>query len=257
VLKDEAITRWFNQEETVQVPLGTEQYRVKLTGVADRLTLKVPGGTVELAVGQDRQVDLDGDSRNDIRVQLNDLDVTASARRANLSVYKLTKGAGGEVALSEGSAGGETAGAGVPAASPVGEPAPAAAPVPGASISTPMETALATAPSVAPATTPLNLQNASTPAAFRISISFRGYCLLRYLADASTRDERFFHKGETFSLDARREIRLWVSNAGAMRLSVAGKDVELGRAGEVVTRTLRWTESPESGGYRLQLLASD
>jgi cytoskeleton protein RodZ len=255
VLKDEAITRWFNQEDAVEVPMGTEQYRVRLSGVADRLTLKVPGGTVEIAVGQDRQVDLDGDGRNDIRVQLNDLDVTASARRANLSIYKLTKGAGGEVALSAEGASGKAPGGGVPAASTAAQPAaPAAAPAPSTAAA---ESAPAMAPSAAPATTPQDLQSASAPSPFRISISFRGYCLLRYLADDNTRDERFFHKGETFSLDAKREIRLWVSNAGAMRLSVAGKDVELGRAGEVVTRTIRWTESQESGGYRLQLLASD
>ena len=55
----------------------------------------------------------------------------------------------------------------------------------------------------------------------------------------------------------KREARLWISNAGALRLSVAGKDVELGRAGEVVTRTIRWSQSPETGGYRLQVLPSD
>ena len=104
---------------------------------------------------------------------------------------------------------------------------------------------------------PLDLQSAGAPAPFRLSISFRGYVLLRYLADGETRDERFFHKGETFSLDVKREARLWISNAGALRLSVAGKDVELGRAGEVVTRTIRWSQSPETGGYRLQVLPSD
>jgi cytoskeleton protein RodZ len=257
VLKAEAITRWFNQEETVDVPMGAEQYRVKLAAVGDRLTLKVPGGTVELAVGQDRQVDLDGDGRNDIRVQLNDLDVTANARRANLSVYKLTKGAGEQTALAAEGATGGTSGTAAPTAPATGEQPPAAPPASGTSASPPSETSLAATPSIAAAATPMDLQNASAPAPFRLSISFRGYCLLRYLADGNTRDERFFHKGETFALDAKREVRLWVSNAGAMRLSVAGKEVELGRAGEVVTRTVRWTESQESGGFRLQLLASD
>jgi cytoskeletal protein RodZ len=264
VLKEEAITRWFNQEETVDVPLGPEQYRIRLATVGDRLTLRVPGGTVELAVGQDRQVDLDGDGRNDIRVQLNDLDVTATSHRANLSLYKLTKGAGEEAGLAAGQPAGEQAGAArqpaqapegaaAPAAAPAGQPpaaAPAAAPVPA-------ETPTAAQAGIAASGRALELQSAPTPSPFRLSISFRGYCLLRYLADNDTRDERFFHKGETFALDAKQEVRLWVSNAGALRLSVAGKDVELGRAGEVVTRTLKWTESQETGGYRLQLLASD
>ena len=274
VLKDEAITRWFNQDDTIDVPLGSEQYRIRLTAVGDRLTLRVPGGTVELAVSQDRQVDLDGDGRNDIRLQLNDLDVTASTRRANLSLYKLTKGPGEEAGLAAaptpGAPAGAQAGAAAPtpgaqagtqagAAAPVGAAPGAAAPAAAPPAATP---AVAEVPAAAPAAlagsgTPLDLESASAPSPFRLSINFRGYCLLRYLADGDTRDERFFHKGETFALDAKQEVRLWVSNAGALRLSVAGKEVELGRAGEVVSRTLKWTESPESGGYRLQLLASD
>jgi hypothetical protein len=257
VLKEEAITRWFNQEETVDVPLGSEQYRIRLSAVGDRLTLRVPGGTVELTVGQDRQVDLDGDGRNDIRVQLNDLDVTASTRRANLSLYKLTKGAGEEAGLAAGQPAGEPEGAAAPAGAAPAEQPPAASPAAAAAPSVPAETPAVAQVSIAASGKPQDLQSASTPSPFRLSITFRGYCLLRYLADDNIRDERFFHKGETFALDAKREVRLWVSNAGALRLSVAGKDVELGRAGEVVTRTLRWTESQETGGYRLQLLASD
>jgi cytoskeleton protein RodZ len=277
VLKEEAITRWFNQDETIDVPLATEQYRIRLAAVGDRLTLRVPGGTVELAVNQERLVDLDGDGRNDIRIQLNDLDVTASARRANLSLYKLTKGPGEEAGPVAGQAAGQPAGAGElsgaaasAGAAPAGT-APGAAPAAAApagpaaaapAASTPAAPVPAEPPVAAPAAivasgAPLDLESASAPSPFRISISFRGYCLLRYLADNDSRDERFFHKGETFALDAKQEVRLWVSNAGALRLSVAGKDMELGRAGEVVTRTLKWTESQETGGYRLQLLASD
>lgn len=256
VLKDEAITRWFNQDEAINVPLGPEQYRIRLTSVGDRLTMRVPGGTIELAVGQDRQVDLDGDGRNDIRLQLNDLDVTASTRRANLSLYKLTKGPGEEAGLAAGQPAAEPEGAAPAAAAPApGSAAPAASPP--AATPLPAEPQAAAPAAIAASGEPQDLQSASTPSPFRLSITFRGYCLLRYLADNDTRDERFFHKGETFALDAKQEVRLWVSNAGALRLSVAGKDVEMGRAGEVVTRTLKWTESQESGGYRLQLLASD
>jgi len=93
VLSEDAITRWYSQEEGVSVPLDGEQYQVKLAEVADTLTLKVPGGTLNLAVGQIRQLDLDGDAAVDIRLQLNDLDVTGGNRRANLSIFRLPRGA--------------------------------------------------------------------------------------------------------------------------------------------------------------------
>jgi hypothetical protein len=289
VLSDEAITRWYTQGETVSVPIDGEHYRMSFAAVSDRLTLKIPGGTVDLTVGQTRQLDLDGDMAGDIRAQLNDLDVTGSIRRANLSIYRLPKsaaeaaqpgeaGQAGNAGVQPGAAGavaaGSTGGAGLATGAAPGRTqagavagatgSAATGTVPASPTSLPDSTPASGEPSLslqAAAGTafggPLDLQSAGAPAPFRLSISFRGYVLLRYLADGETRDERFFHKGETFSLDVKREARLWISNAGALRLSVAGKDVELGRAGEVVTRTIRWSQSPETGGYRLQVLPSD
>jgi len=272
VLSDEAVTRWYTQGETVSVPIDGEHYRMSFAEVGDRLTLKIPGGTMDLSVGQTRQIDLDGNQSSDIRAQLNDLDVTGSNRRANLSIYRLPKTAEGLAV--EAQAGGAAEGGvqGTPAAAALGTApglkppaaaAPAAAEAGAAAASASAAEASAESLSLQPAAAsaapgePLELQSAGAPAPFRLSISFRGYVLLRYLADGETRDERFFHKGETFALDVKREARLWISNAGALRLSVGGRDVELGRPGEVVTRTIRWSQSPETGGYRLQVLPSD
>ena len=283
VLSDEAVTRWYSQGETVSVPIDGEHYRMSFAEVGDRLTLKIPGGTVDLTVGQTRQIDLDGNLSHDIRAQLNDLDVTGSNRRANLSIYRLPKAAEGLVAEAQpgtgeagvqasaagaatagvqpGSAGAAVAQGGAQAGNTGVKPpeggAPAATEADSAAAATSSESLSLQAAAGAAFGGPLELQSAGAPAPFRLSISFRGYVLLRYLADGETRDERFFHKGETFALDVKREARLWISNAGALRLSVGGKDVELGRPGEVVTRTIRWSQSPETGGYRLQVLPSD
>ncbi len=286
VQSEEAITRWYSQGETLTVPIDGQQYRMTFAEVGDRLTLRIPGGSVDLTVGQTRQVDLDGDLSPDIRVQLNDLDVTGSNRRANVSIYKLPKTAEGLVA--QGGEAGQEAAAGqqgaaaaggtaatgtaatgtAPAAGPAGQAGAGATGTTAAANVTPAAPAPTPAPAAEEASSsltsagtafsgPLELQASGSPAPFRLSISFRGYVLLRYLADGETRDERFFHKGETFALDVKREARLWISNAGALRLSVAGKDVELGRVGEVVTRTIRWSDTPDTAGYHLQVLSSD
>ena len=270
VLSEDAITRWYTQGETVSVPIDGEHFRMSFAAVGDRLTLKVPGGTVDLTVGQTRLLDLDGDLSSDIRAQLNDLDVTGSNRRANLSIYKLPKSAAEGIAAGEQGVEGQTGqpGADASATGAAAPPAAAVAATTAAAASTPPAVPESPAPTPASQAAagvqggaafagPMDLQTAGAPAPFRLSISFRGYVLLRYLADGENRDERFFHKGESFALDVKREARLWISNAGALRLSVGGKDVELGRPGEVVTRTIRWSDSPDSGGYRLQVLASD
>ena len=58
---------------------------------------------------------------------------------------------------------------------------------------------------------------------------------------------------ETFQLDAKGRITLWLSNAGAVRATVGGVEYELGRPGEVGTRTIAWRKDAASGAYVLEI----
>ncbi|MBN1834900.1 MAG: DUF4115 domain-containing protein, partial [Spirochaetales bacterium] len=129
---------------------------------------------------------------------------------------------------------------------------PAAAAQPGESAG--QTAAPAPQPAAAGAGGPLTVLTAASASPFRVGITFRGYCLLRYRVDDEVRDERFFHKGETFALDGRNEIMLWMSNAGALRLSVGGREVEPGRPGSVAVKLVRWSRDESSGQYLLQVL---
>jgi hypothetical protein len=88
-------------------------------------------------------------------------------------------------------------------------------------------------------------------------VSFRGYCLFRYLVDNDIREERFFHKGENFSLDARNDVWLWISNAGVVRLTVAGQELDVGGAGAVTTKQVRWRRDEASGQYILEVVTQE
>jgi len=226
LFQDEAVTRWFDLDDTIGFPLNGNTYRLKIIGIERTLTIKVPGGTLDMPIGQDRQLDVNGDGRNDLRILLNDIDATGVAKRANLSLYKITKATVPEVAEAE-----ELEEAVEPA---VSEP-------------------LAAEPSSGTTT----IISADTPAPFRVSISFRGYCLFRYLVDNDIREERFFHKGEGFSLDARNEVQLWISNAGVVRLMVAGRDIEVGRPGAVTTKQIRWSRDDADGQYALEVVTKE
>jgi hypothetical protein len=234
LFQDEAMTRWFSLDERIGFPLNGNTYRLQLISIDRTLTLKVPGGTLDMTVGQDRQLDVNGDGRNDLRILLNDLDATDVAKRANLSLYKIIKATTAQVAptteseqsvLSEQGEGELTAGV---------EPV--------------------TAEAIAGA---IPIITTDTPSPFRVSISFRGYCLFRYLVDNDIREERFFHKGESFSLDAKNEVQLWISNAGVVRLMVAGRELEVGRPGAVTTKQVRWRRDDGGDQYILEVVTKE
>jgi cytoskeleton protein RodZ len=234
VFDDEAMTRWFSVDDTIGFPLNGNTYRLQLINIDRTLTVKVPGGTLDMTVGQDRQLDVNGDGRNDLRILLNDLDATDVAKRANLSLYKITKATPPQVA--------EAAEGEQSALTEEGEGA----------LSTVDEVVAVEATAGA-----ITITTADAPSPFRVSISFRGYCLFRYLVDNDIREERFFHKGENFSLDAKNEVRLWISNAGVVRLMVAGRELEVGRAGAVTTKQVRWRRDEASGQYILEVVTRE
>ena len=238
VFEDEAMTRWFDVDDTIGFPLNGNTYRLQLISIDRDLTVKVPGGTLDMTVGQDRQLDVNGDGRNDLRILLNDIDATDVAKRANMSLYKITKATPAQVAEAAEVSEGEQS-----APSEEGEQSMAVE-------TTATEAGEASAEAV-PITT------ADSPAPFRVSVSFRGYCLFRYLVDNDIREERFFHKGENFSLDARNDVWLWISNAGVVRLMVAGRELGVGRAGAVTTKQVRWRRDEASGQYILEVVTQE
>jgi cytoskeletal protein RodZ len=234
LFEDEAMTRWFSLDDRIGFPLNGNTYRLELIDIGRTLTVKIPGGTLDMTLGEDRQLDLNGDGRNDLRILLNDLDTTGVAKRANLSLYKITKATAPEVV--ETSEGEQSV------------------------LSEEGESALTTAGEAPVAETSagvITILTADEPSPFRVSISFRGYCLFRYLVDNDIREERFFHKGESFSLDAKNRVQLWISNAGVVRLMVAGRELEVGRPGAVTTKLVRWRRDEDSGRYILEVVASE
>jgi cytoskeleton protein RodZ len=227
VFQDEVRTQWFAQGDAIQVPVNGKSYRIVLLTVGNTLVLKVPGGTVELGLGKERLIDLQGDSKPDLKIVWNDVD--PQQKRANLGLYR-TSGAAADAAVA---AAGDTADTTVP----VGQPGAAANP--------PVHTdtfktiVLAQAPQAGP---------------FTLDFTFKNDCLFRFAADDKDREDRFFQKGEQFTIDtAKRQVTIWLSNAGAARMRVQGKDYELGGLGQVVTRMIAWRRDTTAGGYVLEI----
>jgi cytoskeletal protein RodZ len=89
---------------------------------------------------------------------------------------------------------------------------------------------------------------------FTLQAQFQGFCMFRWEIDRRERNERYFSRGEELNVLAQNGLRLWVSNAAAVKLEVigAGRTVplELGGAGEVVVADLRWLRD-DDGRFRL------
>jgi cytoskeleton protein RodZ len=235
VFQSDALTQWFSEKDVISVAMGDRRYRVEVTTVSDRrVELTVPGGMVRLSYSEDRFVDLDLDSRPDLKIVFNDIDLLQAKRRVNLGLARIVDGAA----------------ASVTAPAKPGEGATATATTPGKMTPVP---AVAAAP-LTDATDKQIILTADAPSVFAVNADFRGSTLFRYLSDETARDQRFFQKGETFVLDnIQRQIRLWISNAGAVRLTVQGREVPLGRPGQVVTKIVRWTRQDGTGKYQLEV----
>ena len=223
--QEEAITRWFNRGDTIEYELGKENYKIKIEKINDGLTVKAGSVSLNLKIGSEGYIDLDSDSKPDIKIVVNDIDKTSTTDRVNLGLYKIIK----PVASAE-----ETAAAST-------EENPAAA--------------NGTEQVVNAEGASTVILEAASAEPFTINCNFRGYCMFRYLRDKKDRTERFFHKGEQISIDAKNSVMLWVSNAGALKVTIKGKPVRLGKPGEVVTKQVKWVKSESGDKYLLKMFS--
>jgi cytoskeleton protein RodZ len=225
VFQDEVRTQWFSQGDGIVIPLGGKNYRILVVSVGTTLVLKVPGGTVEMGLGKERFIDLQGDSRPDLKIVWNDTD--SAQKRANLGLYR-TSGPAADAAIA---AAGDNSDTTVPA-----PPGGSANPVRTDSFKT------------------IVLAQAGQAGLFTLDFTFKNDCLFRYRVDDKDREDRFFQKGEQFTIDTgRKQVTIWLSNAGAARMRIQGKDFELGGLGQVATRMIAWRKDLNAGGYVLEI----
>jgi transcriptional regulator with XRE-family HTH domain len=226
-MNTDSLERRFYRGDSILIPLGSDTYKLELTALGDAVTITTPGGPVRLDLSQEVTVDLDSDGFGELRIVAADFVKNDSATGALLR-FELE----GVSALA----------AGV-------NPAVAA---------------------VLPADA-LNAGNAglsattvvfSSPGAYPFTLQsvFQSYCLFRweilFERDRPGRNEQYFQRSNELSIPAQNGIRLWVSNAQAVKLQVIGGGrtvpLELGGAGEVVVADLRWVRDEENR-YRLIL----
>jgi cytoskeletal protein RodZ len=237
VLDGQLLERRFYRGDSILIPLVDDQYKMELANLGEAVTIATPGGQVILDLSQETQLDLNRDSLGDLRITLMDFVKNDPAQGALVRFEMVSSPLPFEEAPAFPA---EPDGAGGEAGS-----APAAGPSPGISAAP----VVFTSPNAYP---------------FTLQASFQGYCMFRWEIlgerDRRDRNEQYFQRADELNIQAQNGIRMWISNAAAVKLQVIGGGrtvpLEVGGTGEVVVADVRWVRDDE-GRYRLVLARLD
>jgi len=223
--KDEISTEWFAKSDQIIIPLGATEYTIDIIEVAEPLILKLDGVTeYQLSKGNGITLNLNNDDSDDFRIVLNTIEEKDGRKQVNLGLYKVTLAVTGSKPVVQ---------TGVVTVVPVNATA------------TPVPLNVTTDVSA--------IYESFTPDPFVINVVFKGECLFRYLIDNKTRFQKYFLKDDKVDIDVSKTVTLWISNAGSVKATIAGKDIIFGRSGQVVTKQLQWRRDNETKKYKLEV----
>jgi cytoskeleton protein RodZ len=217
VMDGDSFERRFYKGDSILVPAGTDQFKLELLNIGEEVTIHTPNGPVTVNLSQEANVEL---GKNAPSLRISAMDYTRN--NADMGVLLRL-----ELDIAQ--------------FSPENIPA-----IPGVTAQTP-STMIFSSPN---------------PYPFTLQLNFQGYCMFRWEIlmerDRRDRNERYFQRGDPeLGIQAQNGIRLWVSNAQAVKFQVIGGGktvpVEIGGPGEVVVADIRWVRDDENR-YRLVVL---
>jgi cytoskeletal protein RodZ len=223
ILEGDSLERRFYRGDSVLVPVDNNQYKLELANLGETVTIEAPGGTIMLNLSEDVQVDINNDGLTDLRIVVADFVRNEPSMGAQLRFEVIRSSFTGDP---------------MPVTPAAEGQAPAAETVPSPAVNTPV------------------IFSSSNPYPFTLQVVFQGYCMFRWESDRRNRNERYFVRTDELNVQAQNGIRVWVSNAAAVKLQVIGGGrtvpLEIGAAGEVVVADIRWVKD-DDGRFRLVL----
>jgi transcriptional regulator with XRE-family HTH domain len=228
-LEGNSFERRFYRGDSLLIPMRGTQYKIDLVNLGEVITISAPMGNVILDLGQETNIDINSDGLDDIRISAQDFARNDPSMGALLR-FDINADIG-----------------------PAGE---------GIDTETVLPAADATAGGAqnAAANSFSNariIYRSDTPYPFIIQASFQGYCMFRWEIYRELRwqdrKEQYFVRTNELEIQAQNGVRIWVSNAMAVKLQViAGVEtipLELGGAGEVVVADIRWVQGDDKRYY--------
>ena len=204
VMNEVLFERSFAENDIVQVQLVNSSSDIVCRAVGSSVVLGTRGGNVTLAPSQDKLLDLDGDSKNDVKVTLKDVNLTD--RTAVIRIDRAIE-------------------------------APVPPPLPSISIAPrPESTIMHDKGNLTVLVSPEKRD-------FAMEVNFSGPCLFRYQADGSKSTENYFKAGDRVHLDVADQVKVWLSNAGNAKILIGDAEISLGNKGDVTSEKIGWEET--------------
>jgi cytoskeleton protein RodZ len=213
--------------DTILVQARSKTYRLLIASIKERVGIETPAGTMNFMLGEEITIDLDKVDQARLQVfvsdfQKNDAAKGAMVRFMNPDVQTAT----GVADIAD------------EVVTPQAEPSPA----------------LADRPASQEA---IIFSGRRSPHPFIVNVTFRNYAMFRHEVDRGAREERYYHRGDQITTTANNTAKIWTSNAAASKLTIqasggASADIELGQAGEVAVKQIRWVQL-DDGSWNLNV----
>ena len=205
--------------DTLRIPFTSGDVDVKIASSLGVLRLETPLGTHVVDLGEELSIDVNGNGVADISLFLADVSKGENSRGAEIRMFLKPEAAASlAVAVDESSI--------------------------------PLESTLENVSQIV-----LFEGNRAYP--FTLIASFRGACILRYQSDKKELVEDYFTSGDVLNSTSNNTLRLWVSNANAVKMQIQGDgetvDIDIGKPGQAIVQDIRWIRDSQ-GVYKLVVL---
>jgi cytoskeletal protein RodZ len=213
--------------DSVLVPARNKTYRVLVVAIKERVGLETPAGTMNFMLGEEITIDLDKVDQARLQVFVSDFQKNEASKGAMIRLKNpdAPAAAASEIAVNA---------PGTPSAEPA-----------------------STVPDRPATQESVVFSGRRSPHPFILNVTFRNYAMFRHEVDRGEREERYYHRGDQITTTANNTAKIWTSNAAASKLTIqasggASTDIELGQAGEVAVKQLRWVQQ-EDGTWNLNV----
>jgi len=206
VMDEVLFERSFAENDIVQVQMGSDSYDIVCKSIGNSVVLEYRKGNVTLSPDGELVLDLDGDTKKDVKISLNDVD--PQARTAVIRINRAIE-------------------------APVPPPLPT---VPIAS--KPESVIMHDKGSLTVLVSPVKRN-------FAFEVVFSGPCYFRYQADGAPSVENYFKAGDKVSFEVADSVKVWLSNAGNAKILLGESEITLGQKGDVTSEIIGWEETQD------------